>query len=347
MGTLTLKSKLILGFLLAIFASLVLTVVDVYSVSKSNDALAYVYDNQMQPTMALQEMDSAIKEIRFRMAGVLLDQMPAAGSRNHIKDVRGKITDDWAAFKAATAGNQFSDDAKIQIAKIDKQIALLPAFLNKLDEVYAQEQKSLLTPMLEDEWPTFQGGLLKPISLLIPEQQLAVKLTYDNSKANGKKLVFVGIFIFGISFILLLLFGLRILNSMNNGFKALQSAFTQIAQGNLIIKIEYFSRDEFGQMAKSLEDTASRLQKIVSSVKSAATNAVQHSGSLFEQVEKLIERNKQFTEKVTTVAANMEEITVANSHVAAMAGSAAEAVNHNEELARSGNSNVAENMTLQ
>jgi methyl-accepting chemotaxis protein len=95
----TLKAKLIFGFLLAIFSSLVLTVVDIYSVNKGTDALAYVYENQMQPTSALQDMDSAIKEIRFRMAGVLLDQMPTAGSRNHLKEVRGKILEDWDSFK--------------------------------------------------------------------------------------------------------------------------------------------------------------------------------------------------------------------------------------------------------
>lgn len=338
----TLKSKLILGFVLAIFASLVLTVVDVYSVNKSNDALAYVYENQMLPTTALQEMDSAIKEIRFRMAGVLLDQMPTAGSRNHLKEARGKILDDWATFKAATAANKFSDDAKSQIAKIDKQIALLPAFLDKLDDAYAKDQKSLIAPMLEDEWPAFHGGLIKPISLLLPEQQLAVKQTYESSKANGGKLVFVGIFIFGISFVLLLLFGWRVLNSMYLGVKELKSAFAQIAQGNLILQINYSSQDEFGQMAKLLEDTANRLQKIISSVKSTADNAVQNSGSLFEQVEKLIERDKQFGTKVTTVSANMEEISVANSQVAEMATSAADAVNRNEELARNGNSNVLE-----
>lgn len=342
----TLKSKLIIGFMLAIFASLVLTAVDVYSVNKSNNALAYVYENQMQPTSALQEMDSAIKEIRFRMAGVLLDQMPTAGSRNHLKEVRGKILDDWAAFKAATVANKFSDDAKTQIAKIDKQIALLPAFLDNLDAAYAKDQKSSITPMLEDEWPAFQAGLIKPISLLLPEQQLAVKQTYENSKANGKQLVFLGISTFGISFILLILFGWRLLASIKQGFNALQSAFTQIAQGNLIIKIGHHSRDEFGQMAKSLEETASRLQQIVVSVKSSADNAVQHSASLSEQVVQLIERDKQFSAKVSTVATNMEEITVANAEVTVMSSSAAEAVNRNEKLARDGNSNVEANMAV-
>ena len=55
---------------------------DVFSVNKGNDALAYVCEVRVQPATVPQEMDSALKEIRFRTAGVLLDQMPAAVSCN-------------------------------------------------------------------------------------------------------------------------------------------------------------------------------------------------------------------------------------------------------------------------
>ena len=199
----TFKSKLIFGSLLAMIPLLALTIVDVYSVSKGNDALAYVYENRMQPTAALQGMDSDLKEIRFRMAGVLLDQMPAAGSRIHLKSVREKILEDWGSYKKATNENEYSEETRTQIAKIGKQIALLPAFLDRLDSAYERDDKSLITPMLEDEWPAFHSGLIKPISVLLPEQQLAVKQTYENSKTNGKRLVFFGISIFSISLLIL------------------------------------------------------------------------------------------------------------------------------------------------
>ena len=342
----TLMAKLMLAFSMAIITSLVLTAVDVYSVNKGSDALAHVYENQMQPAMALQEMDSAIKEIRFRMAGVLLDQMPAAGSRNQLKEVRGKIFDDWDSFKKATAGNNFDKEAQEQIAKIDKQIVLLPAFLDKLDSAYAADQKSLVAPMLEDEWPAFHSGLIKPIALLLPEQQLAVKNTYETSKTKGRQLILVGMAIFSISLLLMMVFGWYVLMSLKRGVHMLQTAFAKIAQGNLKINIGHTTQDEFGRMANSLEETAERLIMIVASVKAAAEKAVQSSAVLAGQVEKLIERDKQFSGKLTTVAANMEEITVANSLVADTAASAADAVNRNEQFARSGDSNVAQNMAV-
>lgn len=346
MNVKTLKFKFILNLALAVFTSLILMLVGVYSITKSNLALENVFQNQMQPSMALQEIDSSIKEIRFRMAGVLLDQMPTVGSRNHLKEVRGKISADWDAFKTATAANVFSEGALAQIAKIDQQMALFPAFLDKLDQAYSNDQKSLITPMLEDEWPAFQAGLIKPISLLLPEQQLAVQKTYEISSANGKRLLMLGIAIFLASFVLQVLFGWQVFASVNRGFAALQTAFRQIAQGNLVLTLDYRSQDEFGVMAKSLEETASRLQQIVTGVKAAADNAAAHAVSLSAEVESLVERDKEFSVKVTTVAANMEEITVSNVEVATMAESAASAVNLNEDLAQNGNRNVAENMLV-
>jgi methyl-accepting chemotaxis protein len=343
---LTIKAKLIIGFVLAISATFVLTAVDIYSVSKGTNDLAYVYENQMLPTTALQEIDSDIKEIRFRMAGVLLDQMPAAGSRNHIKEVRGRILEDWKKFKSATAENAFSDDAKKNIEKIDKQIILLPAFLDKLDSAYEKDQKSLLTPMLEDEWPAFQSGLIKQISQLLPEQQQAVKQTYESGRANGKRLMTVGVSIFIISALILVVFGWMILARIKQGLHILKSSFEQIAQGNLKIRTTHSSHDELGHMEKLLEETAERLQLIVGSVKSAADKAVQSSTLLADQVDKLIARDKQLSARVTSVSANMEEITVSNSEVAEMAKNASVAVNHNEELARQGNLNVSQTMTV-
>ena len=335
-----------ISFLIAIFSSMVLTAVDVYSVIKSNAALANVFQNQMQPTLDLQSIDSALKEVRFRMAGVLLDQMPSAGSRNQIKEVREYIFDDWEDFKSSTANNQFSDEAKEQIAKIDKQMTLLPKFFDKLLAAYDQDQKTLIAPMLEDEWPVFQGQIIKPISLLLPNQKIAVQKTYDESSASGKKMVILGVSIFIASFLIMLAFGWRLFACINCGINALQSAFSQLAQGNLTFKTGYRSKDEFGLMSNSLEETALHLQQIVASVKLAADKASVQSVAMAKQVEQLIERDRQFGEKITTVAANMEEISVSNSEVAAMAENAASAVTLNEKLAQTGNANVAENMAV-
>jgi methyl-accepting chemotaxis protein len=78
----------------------------------------------------------------------------------------------------------------------------------------------------------------------------------------------------------------------------------------------------------------------------AADKAVNSSEVLSSQVEKIIERNQQFSAKITTVAADMEEITVANGEVAELTSSAATAVSQNNTRARHGESNVTQSIAV-
>jgi methyl-accepting chemotaxis protein len=308
----TFKSKLVIGFLLAVVPMLVLTVVDVYSVNKGNDALAYVYENRMKPTAALQEMDSAIKEIRFRMAAVLLDQMPTAGSRNHLKEVRGKIFEDWENFKKTTSENEYDDEARTQIAKIDKQIALLPAFLDKLDKAYETDQKSLITPMLEDEWPAFHSGLVKPISLLLPQQQLAVKQTYENSVANGRRLVFFGIFVFAISLVMGMIVAFLIIRSLLKqlgGEPELATAIAgKIAEGDLTIAIETKANDR-----SSLLFAMKRMSESLTNIVAGVRNTTDSIGTAAQQIaagnSDLSQRTEEQASSLEETASSMEELT--------------------------------------
>jgi methyl-accepting chemotaxis protein len=306
------KSKLVIGFVLAAIPLLLLTIVDVYSVNKGNDALAYVYENRMQPTAALQEMDSDLKEIRFRMAGVLLDQMPSAGSRNHLKDVRGKIFENWESYKKATNENELNEETKTQIAKIDKQIALLPAFLDKLDRAYESDDKSLITPMLEDEWPVFHSGLVKPISVLLPEQQLAVKQTYENSKTNGKRLVFFGISIFGISLLagtmLAFLIIRSLLRQLGGEPEYAAEIAERIAEGDLTVAIEAEASNQ-SSLLFAMKRMSASLGSIVGEVRSTTDSISTAAKEIATGNSDLSQRTEEQASSLEETASSMEELT--------------------------------------
>jgi len=341
----SIKAKLILIGLMAGLVSLVLAAVNMYSVKQGTEALASVYDNQVEPSSALQEMDRDLKEIRFRMAGVLLDQMPAQGSKNQLKEARENIPRQWALFKEKTRDNAFSSEADEQIAKIDKQLGLLPAFLGKLEEAYSNEDKKVLTGLLEDEWPAFQGALLKPISQLAAYQQTAVKETYEKSLAQGKKLVFTGLGVFGAS-LLILIIGINMISAnIHSGILALNGTLAKVAQGDLTAIVPFKRKDELGEMGQSLENTTSHLRRIVEGVKNASDKAANASANLSDQLEQVISRGAARNERVMHVAAAMEEISVANSEVASTASGAGEAVHRNEEYARLGDENMGRNRT--
>ena len=322
----TFKSKLIIGFLLAVIPLLVLTFVDVYSINKGNDALADVYENRVKPTSTLQDMDSDLKEIRFRMAAVLLVQMPSVGSRNHLREVRGKIIEDWASFKKATNENEYNEETRTEINKIDKQIALLPAFFDKLDNAYGLDDLALIMPLLEDEWPAFHSGLIKPISKLLTQQQLAVKQTYENSEKSGKRLVLFGISIFAISLLLGTIAAFLIIRSLLRQLggepEVAANIVGRIAEGDLTVAIETKANDQSSllfamkRMRESLDGIVAEVRNTADSISTAAQQISAGNSDLSqrteEQASSLEETASSMEELTSTVKQNAENAKQAN-----------------------------------
>jgi methyl-accepting chemotaxis protein len=339
----SLKAKIFLGGILAGFVSLILAMVNVYSTNQGTDALASVYENQVVPAAALKEMDLHLKEIRFRMAGVTLGQLPGAGSKNQLDEAQADIPKQWAIYKDKTRGNALSTEAKEQIDKIDNQLGLLPPFFAKLTSAYTIEDKKTLGDMLENEWPAFHAGLLKPIAKLVAFQEAAVKETYEKSRAHGKKLILIGISVFVVGIIILLV-GISLLSSdIHRGIQALKDTLEKVAQGDLTASVPVKRKDELGEMGHSLENTTTHLKKIVEGVKRAADKAANSSASLSQQMGEVIARGATRNERVVSVAAAMEKISMANSDVSSSADGAGAAVQRNEEAARQGDTNMSNN----
>ena len=189
----TLKFKLFVIGGVALLVALLLVVVNIYSVNQGTQALATVYENQVKPAASLQSIDNLLKDVRFRMAAVLVDQMPVASSKKQVEEARQKVPEQWQQFKEKTKGNVFSAEAQKQIEKIDKQLLLLPEFLNKLSSAYADNDKNKIGSVLEDDWPLIQSGLLNPISTLVEFQQKSVNDTYQIGSAKGAQLIYVAI----------------------------------------------------------------------------------------------------------------------------------------------------------
>ncbi|MDP1871547.1 MAG: methyl-accepting chemotaxis protein [Gallionella sp.] len=340
----SLKAKILLGGILAGLVSLILAAVNVYSTNQGTNALATVYENQVVPAAALKDMDRHLKEIRFRMAGVILSQIAGAGAKNQLDEAQVDIPKQWAIYKEKIQGNDLTDEAKEQIEKIDKQLVLLPPFFEKLGKAYAVEDKKTLSVLLENDWPAFQSGLLKPIAKLVSFQEAGVKETYEKSSASGKKLIFIGLAVFAVG-MLVLLVGISLLSSdIHRGIQALKDTLGKVALGDLTASVAVKRKDELGEMGTSLENTTAHLKEIVAGVKRAADVAANSSTMLSMQMDQVIARTATMNDRVVRVAAAMEEIGVSNSEVANTSCGAREVVYRNEEYAQQGDQYMIKNL---
>lgn len=233
---------------LASFATLV-----VYSTRNGSRVLSQVYEEQVEPTAALLQLDNALKEVRFRMAGYLLDQMPAVGNRLQLAEARALVPLAWSNFRDKTKKHEFADGAQALIMVINQNIDAFDAMATKLDRAYAREDRAAITGLLEDEWPvTVHATLLKPVAQLIPSQQAAVKDAYEESLAFGERMVANGIVLLGTITLILVVLSARLTQGITRSLNSAAVMADEIAEGGLNHGIDTDTHDEVGQLLQHL-----------------------------------------------------------------------------------------------
>jgi len=339
MNNLSIKAKLFGGAVLSVVIIVAMAGVSLYSSKHGSAALEEVYEHNVVPLVMLQNMDSLLKEVRFRMAGVLVDQMPIQGSRNNLKEAREKLPQIWANFKSKTKDGK----GREHVAKIDKQIEPLLAFLDKLDKAYAAGAKDALGSLLADDWPAVHSGVLKPIAELILLQESAAKSTYEDSAALAQKLVYLSLGVAVVSVILQLLFTFALTGSINRNINSLKDALSNIARGNFNVRATVSGGGELGSMADSVNMMVRQLHEIIGGVKNAADNLAGLSASMVHAAGEVLERGDQGNAKIHEVRSAMEEMRSSVASISESADEASGASSKTQSIANAGHEKITSN----
>lgn len=251
-----------LGFRERLYALVVLSVitlslfavVSIYNVHDGSQQLSAVYERRVEPALALHEMEEAIKDVRFRLAGYLLDQMPAVGNLNHLEEARGAIGDNWLRFREATAGNAFDERERELIAQIERNLGNVEIMFAKLAKGYQNDDREALTAILEDEWPfAIHAALLKPITHIAVMQQAAVGTTYEASVGRGQHQIAFQISVLTVVLVVLTAFAGRLVTSLTRRLDKAAEIANKVAAGDWSGAIEDKTPDEVGQLLRSID----------------------------------------------------------------------------------------------
>ena len=321
----TIRSRLYASAALSLLVMLVLGGLAAYSAREACNALASVYEGQVSALLALNEMDGELKEIRFRMAAYAIDQMPAVGNKNHLAEARVKIPVTWEEFKARAAGAE-DGETKALIAKIDKQLPMLPAFFDRLDAAYEADHVELVTPLLENEWPKIHSGIVKPLGQLLPRQRDAAKATYEHSNARAKALFALTGVVVLIAAALLVGFTVLLVRAITLRLRSAIGIAKSIAKGDLTSRVASTSHDEVGELIEALQGMNESLSRIVSQVRTSTDATGSAIGEMVAGNTGLSQRTEEQASSLEETAATMEELT-------ASARQNAEGARHGTEVA--------------
>lgn len=273
--------------------------VNIYNTQSSIKTLAQVYENEVVPSGLLDDIETNLKEVRFRMAGVLLDQMPIVGSRNHLKEVSTSIPEMWQKYREQTQKTLAINTEAAQIMlEINRELEKnLPLFLLHLDKVYSENDKKSLTVMLEDEWPVIQLKFVKPLNKLMTLQKKSVSDTYQEAQKNGIRHNTLGIIILlaSLTFTAIVFFSImRIIKVLGSVIQNLTASSNEAlsAAGGLSESATQLSSGS-AETESSLEETVSAMAAMASMIRSNSTSARQAQATTQEgkQVAKRGEEN--------------------------------------------------------
>lgn len=247
------KGRLYALVVISVLSSSVFAALVVYSIADGSRRLSAIHERQVDPMMALREMEGALKDVRFRLAGYLLDQLPPAGNRIHLENARKVVFESWQRFKDKTAVNEFGERESELIAQIDRHLGAVDDIFERMMRSYLEDDKEVLAVILEDEWPfAIHAALLKPIAQLVSDQGASVVAVYDASVEQGRYRIMLGIVILGVTTLTLAAFAAHLAAGLTRRLNKAAEVANRVAAGNWNCAIDETSRDEVGALVRTI-----------------------------------------------------------------------------------------------
>jgi methyl-accepting chemotaxis protein len=275
----------------------------------NKQAITNLYEDDMDALVRLQRIENSLLEVRFRAAGVLLDQLPIPGSLNHVRDARKSIASEWQTLEAR-AGRSFAEkDAAEAFKQAQEKWNLVDATLGKIEQGYVAKDKAILTTTLEEDWAVMHKGAVKPLQTLIP---ITVKTSDDRfhqAKAQSDKLLFAGVFAGLVCLIGLAITAWLTGRALFRPLREVEQAMKEIAEGNLAASLPTARRDELGNMIAALAVMQQRLADLVGAVRHSAENIQVASTEVASGNQDLSVRTEQTASNLQHTASSMEQLT--------------------------------------
>ncbi len=340
LDNLSIRGRLLAAVAMAIGFLTLLAGVNLYGQQRASGALADVQTRAVQPLLAVQEIDHGLREVRFFIAGVILDAISANGGRAQLKEVRERLPAAWQEFRQGFAAADAGEEERKLVEDIGKELEGIRPLLDELDTAYAAEDKAALTAILQNKWPLVQKRLVKPLSQLIPARAAAVKTTFEASTAEGRRLNTLSIAAYAACVAALALLMLPLIRSMSHAIGELKAVLARVAEGELDVHPDVKRGDELGDMARSLDATIRRLHDIIHGVQRTANTLADTSRELSHELDELMERGKLRAAAMARTSSSIEQVSSASREIAAGSGEVAEASGDARAIAVNGNTHM-------
>ncbi len=281
----------------------------VWSGQVNRGALVRLYEQDIETLVQLQRAEIALGDVRFRVAGVLLDQMPVPGALNHVRDARKELAGLWQGLQPRAAAAFAGGDAQPVFQALQKGWPQVDVLLARLEAGYAAKDKKALSAVLEDEWPALHQAAVKPLQALIPLTRTVAAEDYAGAVARSRTLLALGIGAALACIALLAAVAWWTTRSVLQPLREVEGAMSRIAEGDLAAPLPAARGDELGRTIAALAHMRGRLQALVIDVRDTTSAIETASAEVASGSQDLSSRTERAASSLQQTAASMEQIT--------------------------------------
>jgi methyl-accepting chemotaxis protein len=311
---LSIKNRLWMLSAFALAGVAVLAVVIFMANRISANALKSLYEEHTLSIMYIQKIDSTLLEVRFRIAGVLLDQLPVQGSLNHLKDARTSLATDSKLAMPIFAKLFTSSESATKFKAVEASWSSVDSLLGKIEKAYNDNDKAALTSVLEDDWPVLHKNVIKHLQALVPLTRDGAEQAYIENLETIQRWSVIGEVLGVIGLGLVLLVAYLTARAVTRPIKKAQAALVQMAAGDLAKPIDVGPADEMGVLMRDLEELRASFVKVVSQVRQGSESVATASAEIAQGNQDLSDRTESQASALEQTAASMEELSSTVKH---------------------------------
>ncbi|MGE5651106.1 MAG: methyl-accepting chemotaxis protein [Bacillota bacterium] len=307
---LSIRTQIILFVLVAAVAIVAVGAGGIYAARKGAQALESEHRHSLQPLSALKNnISTLMQETRFRMAGVLLEQMSVEGSKNHAAAAAQEVPRLWHEYAsmAVQDAGQNADEAEL-LKEGEAGIKLVDAFYQKLLAAYKNNDKAALSAMLEDEWPPLHTAFMKVLDKLAPLQEKQSQQAYQAHSSLVTTLIRSATAVAVLATLTLIGLGWLFTRAVSRALTEAATAADRIAEGDFTVRIDASRSDEIGKLLKAMHRMTAKLSALVAEVRVSTETIEVASQQIANGNADLSARTESEASSLEETASSMQEL---------------------------------------
>lgn len=329
--------KLIANFALVITLLLFIWALGLYNINKINQASEKLYLNNTLGISYIKEL-SENSTFNYLSSKLLVNSEDASERKKIIQDITTKNSRSTQLISLYSSSTTSAEDSE----RFDEIVTTLKKIQETSDKIISlvNDNKINEASNYVEELDTLRGDLTLKLDKLIELNNRWAENSLIKNRETYNYSVKITTIVLVISLILVLIFATRITTRISKSLKKIMTLSNRLAKYDLSENINIKNKDEFGEIATSLNIAQKNLRNIITSVINSTEKVNSSSEDLSTAIEEVTCQFDQINDSSLEISSTVEETSAITEELSASILEVTSSIDVLSEKATDGNINA-------